>query len=167
MGDEALPGLGPRVTVAIAAGTDRWESGALAAVAAASSRLTLVKRCLDLSDLLAVAATGTLRVAVLSTGLDGLDTDSVERLRRAGVRSAVLVPTGSSESERQRLRRLGVTRQLEESDLPQLGELLLEVASAELAPPGVADLPGPPPAGEATTDDRGGGRGLLGRRARR
>ncbi len=140
MGDAAPPRHGPRITVAIAAGTDRWESVALETVASSPSRLTLVKRCLDLSDLLAVAATGTLRVVLLSATLDGLDTDSVERLRRAGVRSAVVVPTGSSAAEHQRLRRLGVTRQVDEADLARLVELLEETASAELAPPGLAEL---------------------------
>lgn len=155
MGDDALARLGPRITVAIAAGTDRWESVALETVASSPSRLSLVKRCLDLSDLLAVVATGTLRVVLLSATLDGLDTDSVERLRRAGVRSAVVVPTGSSDAERQRLRRLGVTRQVDEADLARLVALLEETASAELAPPGLADLLPP-------SDSRNGATGPTG-----
>lgn len=160
MGGDALPRLGPRITVAIAAGTDRWESRALETVASSPSRLTLVKRCLDLSDLLAVAATGTLRVVLLSATLDGLDTDSVERLRRAGVRSTVVVPAGASDAERKRLRRLGVTRQVDEADLARLVALLEETAAAELEPPGLADLLPPsdrgdtaPPAGVRETAD--------------
>ena len=167
MADDALPRLGPRITVAIAAGTDRWESVALETVASAPSRLTLVKRCLDLSDLLAVAATGTLRVVLLSATLDGLDTDSVERLRRAGVRSAVVVPTGSSDAERQRLRRLGVTRQVDEADLARLVALLEETASAELAPPGLADLLPPSDTGRAAAARRERPRGAWTGRRRR
>ena len=147
MGDDALPRLGPRITVAIAAGTDRWESVALEAVASAPSRLTLVKRCLDLSDLLAVAATGTLRVVLLSATLDGLDTDSVERLRRAGVRSAVVVPTGSSDARAAAAPAPG-RHPAGRRGRPARGlvALLEETASAELAPPGLADLLRPDPA---------------------
>lgn len=135
--------LGPRLTVALAAGSEAWESEALASVAAAPTRVTLVKRCLDLGDLLAVAATGSVRVALLAAHLDGLDADSVERLRRAGVRAVVVVPAGASEVERHRLRRLGFVTAVEETEVRQgsaLLPLLESAAEAGLAPPGVEDL---------------------------
>lgn len=135
--------LAPRLTVALAAGSESWESPALAAVAAAPTRVTLVKRCLDLGDLLTVAATGSVRVALVAAHLDGLDADSVERLRRAGVRSVVVVPSGASEVERHRLRRLGFSTSVEEAELREgtpLLPLLETAATAGLAPPGVEDL---------------------------
>ncbi len=140
--------IGPRPTVALAAGSEAWEAEALAAVAAAPTRVTLVKRCLDLGDLLAVAATGSVRVALLAAHLDGLDADCVERLRRAGVRAVVVVPAGASEVERHRLRRLGFSTAVEEAEVSQASALLtlLESASeAGLAPPGVEDLLAGPP----------------------
>ncbi len=140
---------GPRLTLALAAGSEPWESDALASVAAAPTRVTLVKRCLDLGDLLTVAATGSVRVALLAAHLDGLDADSVERLRRAGVRSVVVLPAGASEVERHRLRRLGLSAAVEEGELQQgsaLLPLLEAVSEAGLAPPGVEDLlDGPAP----------------------
>ncbi|QIK65597.1 chromosome partitioning protein [Nocardioides sp. HDW12B] len=151
MATQARPG--PRLTVALAAGSEAWESEALASVAAAPTRVTLVKRCLDLGDLLAVAATGSVRVALLAAHLDGLDADSVERLRRAGVRAVVVVPAGASEVERHRLRRLGFATAVEETEVRQGSALLpvLEATSeAGLAPPGVEDLladPLPPAGG--------------------
>jgi MinD-like ATPase involved in chromosome partitioning or flagellar assembly len=77
--------LGERVGVLVAAGGVRWEVEALQAVSSAQSGAVLLKRCVDLPDLLATAATGQARVALVAAGLPGLDADSVARLNRAGV----------------------------------------------------------------------------------
>jgi MinD-like ATPase involved in chromosome partitioning or flagellar assembly len=77
--------LGERVSVLVAAGGARWEVEALRAVAGGQSGAVLLKRCVDLPDLLATATTGQARVALVSAGLPGLDADSVAHLRRAGV----------------------------------------------------------------------------------
>ena len=58
--------------------------------------MVLVKRCLDLTDLLATAATGTATVALVSHALPGLDADSVDRLARAGVRTVAVVPEAAA-----------------------------------------------------------------------
>jgi MinD-like ATPase involved in chromosome partitioning or flagellar assembly len=77
--------LGERVGVLVAAGGARWEVEALKAVAGGQAGAVLLKRCVDLPDLLATAATGQARVALVSAALPGLDADSVAHLRRAGV----------------------------------------------------------------------------------
>jgi MinD-like ATPase involved in chromosome partitioning or flagellar assembly len=77
--------LGERAGVLVAAGGARWEVEALRAVAGGQSGAVLLKRCVDLPDLLATATTGQARVALVSAGLPGLDADSVAHLRRAGV----------------------------------------------------------------------------------
>jgi MinD-like ATPase involved in chromosome partitioning or flagellar assembly len=77
--------LGERVGVLVAAGGARWEVEALQAVAGGQPGAVLLKRCVDLPDLLATATTGQARVALVSAGLPGLDADSVAHLRRAGV----------------------------------------------------------------------------------
>ena len=82
--------LGERVGVLVAAGGAAWEIEALRVVSSPPARSVLLKRCVDLSDLLASATTGQARVAVAAAGLPGLDADSVAHLRRAGV-SVVLV----------------------------------------------------------------------------
>ncbi|MFT4300054.1 MAG: hypothetical protein QM597_10515 [Aeromicrobium sp.] len=71
--------------VAVAAVGASWEAVALAAVEA-SDHLTLARRCVDLAELLAVTRTGAARVAVVDTGLAGLDLDAVRDLTEAGVR---------------------------------------------------------------------------------
>ncbi|HEX6248409.1 MAG TPA: hypothetical protein VFZ64_11100 [Nocardioidaceae bacterium] len=77
--------LGERAGVLVAAAGAAWEVEALRVVSAPPTRAVLVKRCVDLADLLASAATGQARVAVAAVELPGLDADSVSNLRRAGV----------------------------------------------------------------------------------
>jgi MinD-like ATPase involved in chromosome partitioning or flagellar assembly len=55
----------------------------------------LLKRCVDLPDLLATSATGQARVAVVSAGLQGLDADSVAHLRGAGVAVVLVAEAGA------------------------------------------------------------------------
>jgi MinD-like ATPase involved in chromosome partitioning or flagellar assembly len=79
------------VDVAIAAGGADWEESAIREVEA-SSVLRLARRCVDVADLLALAHTGRAEVALVSTGLMGLDVDVVARLEAAGVRVAAVGP---------------------------------------------------------------------------
>lgn len=67
----------------LAAGGAGWEAAAVTACER-SSRLRLVRRCVDLADLLAVAGTGQASVALVATSMPGLDLDVVDRLRRGG-----------------------------------------------------------------------------------
>ncbi len=76
---------GERVGVLVAAAGEPWEVTALRALGTPPSRVVVLKRCVDLADLLASASTGQARVAVVAAGLPGLDADSVAGLRRSGV----------------------------------------------------------------------------------
>ena len=67
----------------------------------------VVRRCVDLPDLLATAATGQARAAVLSADLRWLDRNALTRLGAAGVAAVGLVEPGDEQAER-RLRQLGV-----------------------------------------------------------
>lgn len=89
--------LGERVAVLLAAGGAPWEVEALRLVSGGMSGAVLLKRCVDLPDLLASAATGQARVAVVAADLPGLDADSVGHLREQGV-AVVLVggPDGAA-----------------------------------------------------------------------
>jgi len=100
-------GTPDRVATLVAAGAAAWEAPVLDRLAASSGHVVLVKRCLDLTDLLATAATGTAWVALVSHALPGLDADSVDRLGRAGVRVVAVVD--DRDAEEQRMLRLGVT----------------------------------------------------------
>lgn len=94
--------------VLVAAEGHDWEPDALAALAAAGDLVTL-RRCLDLTDLLAVAAAGTAQVAVVAA-TPGLDRDLVERLAAHQVATvAVTAPVSPlTASEADRLTGLGV-----------------------------------------------------------
>ena len=59
----------------------------------------VVRRCVDLPDLPATAATGQARAAVLSADLRRLDRDALTRLGAAGVAAVGLVEPGDEQAE--------------------------------------------------------------------
>ena len=67
----------------------------------------VTRRCPDLPDLLAAAASGVVDLAVVSTGLRALDRPAVHQLRSHGVAVAGVVAPGDEVAER-RLRQLGL-----------------------------------------------------------
>ena len=71
------------ITVATAIGPA--QEAAVAEYLSAAGDITLVRRCADLSDLLAVAEAARVSVAVVSAGFPGLDRSAVARLRECGV----------------------------------------------------------------------------------
>lgn len=114
-------GGGGKVGVLVAAEGHAWEPEALAAVSS-SGDLATVRRCLDLNDLLAVAATGTARAAVVASTGSALDRDLVERLAAHQVATVAVVPDhGSAASARDdetaRLLDIGVAAVLAESEV--------------------------------------------------
>jgi MinD-like ATPase involved in chromosome partitioning or flagellar assembly len=133
---------GERVAVLVAAAGALWEADALD-VLARSPAVVVSRRCVDLTDLLATAGTGTARVVVLSPTLPGLDADSVAALRRLGL-GLVLVaaPSDLLEGDAERLRRLGIAHLLTVAELGSLTESVL--AAGGDAP---LDVP-PDPLGE-------------------
>lgn len=57
------------------------EAQVMGLIAAAGDEVALVRRCVDIADMLAVAASGAVRVVLLSVELPGLDRDVVAQLR--------------------------------------------------------------------------------------
>ncbi|TAK69152.1 MAG: hypothetical protein EPO13_08035 [Actinomycetota bacterium] len=94
------------VPVILALGSLPGEADVVAA-AAAGSAVTVVRRCRDTTDLLAAAADGTSRAALVSASLPRLTLEAVTRLHRLGV-----VAVGAADPDRPgdatRLRALGV-----------------------------------------------------------
>ena len=84
-----------------------WESELVGALDRADHGVTVVRRCVDVSDLLAAAATGTGQAALLSGELRRLDVEAVARLDAAGVAVVGLVDPGDDRAVR-RLHQLGV-----------------------------------------------------------
>src|SRR4051812_50040396 len=74
-----------RVPIFVAAAGSRWETDAIERLSRPGSGVVLLKRCVDLHDLMATAATGLGRCALVSGSLAGLDADAVAHLRRGGV----------------------------------------------------------------------------------
>ncbi|TYP89909.1 AAA family ATPase [Blastococcus xanthinilyticus] len=141
-----------------------WESELVGALDRDDHGVTVVRRCVDISDLLAAAATGTGQAALLSAELRRLDVEAVARLHAAGVAVVGLVEPGD-ERAAQRLRQLGVTQVLPADADPELIARALRDAVSGVPGPGhdVADLraalpvPGVPEPAAA----RPGGRGRV------
>jgi Flp pilus assembly CpaE family ATPase len=88
-----------------------WESELVGALDGADHGVTVVRRCVDVAELLAAAATGTGQAALLSADLRRLDADAVARLAAAGVAVVGLVdPADRTAAER--LHAIGVARVL-------------------------------------------------------
>jgi MinD-like ATPase involved in chromosome partitioning or flagellar assembly len=110
----------------------RWEADIVAALAR-DEDVQVVRRCVDLADLLAAAAAGLARAVLLSADLRRLDRDALTRLAVAGVAVVGLVTPGDEEAER-RLRQLGVAHVLP-ADAP-----IGDVSAAVVGAVGAADV---------------------------
>lgn len=120
--------------VLIAVG-NRWDSR-LATLLGSSGQISVARRCADLADLLATAASGVGAVAVVSDDLRGLSLSAVSRLSDAGLGVVGLVDPDDEGSER-RLRQLGVA-------VVMLADAALPDAEAALqAAAGLGDAHGP------------------------
>jgi Flp pilus assembly CpaE family ATPase len=111
-----------------------WESELVAALDRADHGVTVVRRCVDVADLLAAAATGTGQAALLSAELRRLDADTVARLELAGVALVGLVEPGD-EPAAERMRRLGVAWVLPaDADPAVIAEALRDAVSGTPSP---------------------------------
>ena len=144
------------VPVLTAVSDARWEAQLVAALARGDLGVAVVRRCVDLADLLATATTGQAQAALLSADLRRLDRDALGRLAVAGVAVVGLVPPGDEDAER-RLRQLGVLHVLPSDSSPEeLSAAVLQAVGSTPAPtPGelaalgdprtaLPDLPPPP-----------------------
>ncbi len=95
-----------------------WEAQLVVALERADLGVAVVRRCVDLADLLATATTGQARAVLLSADLRRLDRASLARLAVAGVVVVGLAPRGDDEAER-RLRALGVAHVLPSDTSPE------------------------------------------------
>ncbi|HEU5267175.1 MAG TPA: hypothetical protein VFU35_10770 [Jatrophihabitans sp.] len=92
--------------LSVADGAD-WEARLVTAFETGAHPVEIVRRCVDVVDLLAVAASGQGRAALLTAGLRRFDADAVDRLQAAGVVPVGVVPRGDAAAQ-DRLRALGV-----------------------------------------------------------
>lgn len=106
------------VPVLTAVSDARWEAQLVAALGRGDLGVAVVRRCVDIADLLATAATGQAQAALLSADLRRLDREALGRLSVAGVAVVGLVPPGDEDAER-RLRQLGVRHVLPSDSTPE------------------------------------------------
>ena len=85
-----------------------WENDLVAALDRPGSSMTVVRRCVDIGDVLALATTGQAAVAIVSADLRRLDTEAVTKLRATGV-AVVGVHPAADQRARTRLERIGIT----------------------------------------------------------
>ena len=142
-----------------------WESELVAALERGDLGVVVVRRCVDLADLLAVAATGQARAVLLSADLRRLDRDALTRLAVTGVAVVGLVPPGDEPAER-RLRQLGIDHVLPSDATPGVISAAVIEAVVALHPTpddvtGLSDpraaLPDLPPLDDAETPSATGG----------
>ncbi len=142
------------VVLVVAAGA-AWESPALRELGD-DPGVVVLKRCVDVDDLLATAAAGQADVAVVALDAPGLDVSAVDHLLRHDVRPVAVVPAGPEEASRLRAGRLGIRVQVADGDLADLPAAVLRAAHVdpgEVTPDGAAtvaeqappDEPAPPP----------------------
>ncbi len=121
-----------RVPVVAAVTGTRWEADLVSRLERETTDITVVRRCVDLADLLATAATGTARAVLLSADLRRLDRDALARLSAGGLAVVGLVTPGDAAAE-QRLRQLGVRHVLDADSSAPAISAAVSSALAELS----------------------------------
>jgi Flp pilus assembly CpaE family ATPase len=127
-----------RLPVLIAAGGAAWEADLVAALDSGTAAVSIARRCVDVVDLLAAAAAGQGRAALVSAALRRLDADAVDRLLAAEVVPVAVVARGDTAAE-DRMRALGISHLVPDDADPGVvaAVLVAAVADAEQAdPPG-------------------------------
>jgi MinD-like ATPase involved in chromosome partitioning or flagellar assembly len=129
-----------------------WEERLMSAFDRGSLPVEIVRRCVDVVDLLAVATAGQGRVALVAASLRRLDADAVERLHLAGV-VAVGVVTRDDVLAEAAMRAVGVRHIVAAEAEPQVvATVLSEAVRAGGRPSDRASDPGADPARHAFAD---------------
>ncbi|MEP9381486.1 hypothetical protein [Nocardioides sp. KR10-350] len=124
------------VILVVAAGA-AWEPAALTLLEQDPATVVL-KRCVDVDELLAAATSGQADAALVGVDAPGLDGPAVEQLRHHGLRTVAVVPAGAGQdAARLRAARVGIARVVPDDDLAVLPAVL--TAPDEPAPPAGGD----------------------------
>ena len=134
------------VTLLVSTGA-AWESRALAALTEHPG-VVVLKRCVDVDDLLATASAGQAQVAVLGAELSGLDGTVVDQLRQYGVRAVAVAP--DDDVARARAHRIGIDAVVAADRIDELADAVIRdpgpalSAAPTIAPVASATAPAPP-----------------------
>lgn len=142
-----------KLAVLLAAAGGAWEERFVTAADSTDLGISVARRCVDVVDLLAAAAAGQGRAALVSAALRRLDADAVDRLHAAGVVPVGVVRRDDGPAE-ERLRAMGVDYLVpDDADPAVLAAALLEaVAGLRTAGPPPASLGFTAPAGRLDAD---------------
>ena len=115
--------------VLLAAADEPWETAVVRALQQPASGMTLVRRCIDVADAVATAASGRADAVLLSAGLSGLDGDVLQRLVDAGA-EPVVVTDPDDEPTASRVARMGSASVLSWREISELPGLVAQRASS-------------------------------------
>jgi len=120
------------ISVVTAAEGGAWEAELIAGLSRGEHVIHVVRRCVDLVDLLGVAGSGQAEAALVDVGLRRLDNVAVDRLTAAGLAVVGVVQPGVT-NEEDRLRAVGIGYMVAaDVDLETLGSVV-ETAVRELS----------------------------------
>ena len=115
------------ICVLLLAAGEAWESPALSDLEAHPG-VVVLKRCVDVDDLLASVTSGQVDVAVLSLDAPGLDPASIAHLRRHAVRPVGVTTARADDLDvREHAQRLGVSAVVGAGGLATLPEVVTAV----------------------------------------
>ncbi len=121
----------PVVTAADGAG---WESALVSQLAVSGSTLTVVRRCLDVAELAAVAASGQAAAAVVDARLRRLDAEVVTRIAACAVAVVgVCSPGADMAQDAQRLSQAGIAFTVAADSTPAAFSEVVQRAIASLS----------------------------------
>lgn len=138
--------MADRVLVIVVASGAAWEPAVLQLLGDHPG-IVVLKRCVDVDDLLAAASAGQADVAVLGLDSPGLDRSAVELLERYAVRPVAIAAGGATlDGGRLRAARIGIARVVTDDDLGSLpGAVLAEESPDTVVRVPQPDRPPPPP----------------------
>jgi MinD-like ATPase involved in chromosome partitioning or flagellar assembly len=132
------------VPVLTAVTNARWEESLVQALGRSDLGVTVVRRCVDVADLLATASSGTARAVLVSSDLRRLDRETLARLAVQGVAVVGLVPPDDEAAER-RLRQLGVLHVLPaDSDPARISAAVMDAVATAVDAPAAPGAPSDP-----------------------
>lgn len=127
-----------KLPVLTAAGGAAWATDLVSALEGGDFGVTIARRCVDVVELLSVAAARQGRAALVSASLRHLDADAVDRLVAAEVAPVGVVPRGDSGAE-DRLRALGIEHLVpSDADPAVVASVLVEAVRDAAAPEATA-----------------------------
>jgi len=111
------------VVLVLASGA-AWETAALRALDRARGTVVL-RRCVDVADLIAAASSRQADTALVAIEAPGLDQTAVEQLERFQVHPVAVVPAVAAEAPRLRAARIGIRSVVPEDRIDAVDEALL------------------------------------------